>query len=170
MAKKAKNKPSPAPPPPENAVRIVRSMRGPRRARALAAAAAAPDPGVPIAAITTGGGPVTVSITFGQAQHAKYTIQLFDPAGSSELARLSGINTDQEPDEFTLQGAPDHLDQHMLQWSGLVSSFSPAPGQQFSVTVDVSQNGAPVPGGRVVRTGPLSGAQAFIGVLRLVTR
>lgn len=169
MAKKAKNRPNAAAQP--NAVGIVRLARAPLRARGVAVAAAvAPDPNVPVAAISAVGGPVTVSITFGQAQHAKYTIQLFDPSGNNELARLSGINTDQVPDEFTLQGTPGQLDQHMLQWSGLVSAFSPAPGQQFSVTFEVSQNGAPVPGGRVVRTGALSGAQAFIGVLRLVTR
>jgi hypothetical protein len=128
------------------------------------------DPGVPLATIASGGGPVTVEITFGQAQHATYTIQLFDPAGTTELTRQTGLNTDAIPDQFTLQASPAQLDQHILQWSGTVSAFSPAPGQQFSITFDVTQNRLGVPGGRVQRSGTLTIAQAFVGILRLVTR
>jgi len=143
-----------------------------RVARQLAAGAAAPDsaPEVPVAMISGNGGPVTVGITFGQAQHAKYTIQLFDPAGDNELTRQSGINTDEIPDQFTLQATPLQLDHTILQWSGLISAFSPAPGQMFSVTFEVTQGGVPVPGGRVPRTGSLNVAQPFVGVVRLVTR
>jgi hypothetical protein len=141
-----------------------------RVARPISAAApTAVDPSVPVATINSNGGPVTVAITFGQAQHAKYTIQLFDPAGVTEMTRETGLNTDSIPDQFTLQGSPAQLNQHIVQWSGLISAFSPSPGQQFSIIFDVTQGGLGVPGGRVHRTGPLSGAQVFVGVLRLVT-
>jgi hypothetical protein len=153
--------------------RIARSVgaaAGPAAlAGAGAAAALAVDPGVPVATIATGGGPVVVAISFGHAQHGQYTIQLFDPAGTTELLRQPGLNTDATPDQFTLSGTPAQLNQHLLQWSGAVSAFTPAPGQQFSVTFDVTQNGAGVPGGHVSRTGPLNITQAFVGVLRLVT-
>ena len=159
--------------PPETAGAI----RFTRLARRFAAAAARPeadgsrpDPGVPVAIIGARGGPVTVGISFGQAQHAQYTLQVFDATGTRELARQGGLNTDAVPDQFTLQISPVQLDQNILQWSGAISAFSPAPGQQFSITVDVTQNGTPVAGGRVQRTGPLATAQAFVGVLRLVTR
>jgi hypothetical protein len=132
------------------------------------AAAVAPD--VPVATIATNGGPVTMGITFGQAQHAKYTIQLFDPTGATELTRQNGLNTDALPDQFTLQSTPAELDEHILQWSGLISAFSPAPGQMFSVTFEVSQGGVAVPGGRVPRNGALNVTQPFVGVLRLVRR
>ena len=128
------------------------------------------DPSVPVAAIAADGGPVTVGIAFGHAQHAKYTIQVFDAAGAAELTRLRGINTDSVLDQFALQGSPAALDQAILQWSGLVSAFSSAPGQMFSVTFEVTQGGIAIPGGRVLRTGPLNIAQPFVGVLRLVTR
>lgn len=166
MAKQ--RKPARAVPAAGSAIGMVRVAR----AAMLRGAAAVPtvDPGVPIAAIAAAGGPVTVGITFGQAQHAQFTIQLFDPTGVNELTRQSGLNTDAIPDQFTLQALPAQLDQHILQWSGLISAFSPAPGQQFSVTFDVTQVGVAVPGGRVQRTGALSVAQPFIGVLRLVTR
>ncbi len=143
-----------------------------RVARPVAARAAAPAtaPEVAVAMISGNGGPVTVGITFGQAQHAKYTIQLFDPSGANELTRQSGFNTDAIPDQFTLQAAPLQLDHTILQWSGLISAFSPAPGQMFSVTFEVTQGGFPVPGGRVPRTGSLNVAQPFVSVLRLVTR
>jgi hypothetical protein len=148
-------------------VRVARTAGPPAAARAAAPVA---SPEVPVASIDTNGGPVTVGITFGQAQHAKYTIQLFDPIGTTELTRQSGINTDAIPDQFTLQATPAQLDQNILQWSGLISAFSPAPGQMFSVTFEVTQGGVAVPGGRVPRTGALTVAQPFIGVLRLVTR
>jgi hypothetical protein len=108
MAKKKKR--AAAVPPTRSTIEIVRVDR--RTARAAAAAAASVDPGVPIAAIAATGGPVTVGITFGQAQHAQYTIQLFDPTGATELTRQSGLNTDTVPDQFTLQAAPAQLDQH----------------------------------------------------------
>lgn len=152
-------------------VRMVRVARPVAGAAAIARAAApAIDPTVPVATIASAGGPVTVGISFGFAQHGKYTIQVFDPGGTTELVRQSGVNTDAIPDQFTLQATPAQLDGQLLQWSGLVSAFSPAPGQQFSVTFDVSQNGVGVPGGRVPRTGALNTAQPFIGLLRLVTR
>jgi hypothetical protein len=149
-------------------VRVARGVAAP----AAAGRAAAPlaDPAVPVATIAASGGPVTVGIVFGQAQHAKYTIQLFDPAGATELTRQAGINTDSVPDQFTLQAAPAALDQTILQWSGLISAFSPAPGQMFSVTFEVTQGGVAVPGGRVPRTGALNVTQPFIGIMRLVTR
>jgi hypothetical protein len=131
---------------------------------------ATPAPDVPVASIAVTDGAVTVSISFGQAQHAKYTIQLFDPTGATEIARQSGLNTDNVADQFTFQTTPTQLDQHLVQWSGLISAFSPAPGQMFSVTFEVTQRGSAVPGGRVERTGALNVAQPFIGLLRLLTR
>ena len=152
-------------------IKILRGQRnGEPAAAARRGAPAAADSGVPVAAIAAGGGPVTVSIVFGQAQHAKYTIQLFDPAGTTELTRQAGLNTDAIPDQFTLQASPAQLDQHLLQWSGAVSAFTPAPGQLFSIIVDVTQNGVSVPGAPVPRTGKLTVTQAFVGILRLVTR
>jgi hypothetical protein len=154
-----------------NDVSMVRVARA-SGASTTGAAGAAPmgDPSVPVAAIAANGGPVTVGIAFGHAQHAKYTIQVFDPAGDTELTRLRGLNTDSIPDQFVLQASPAALDQTILQWSGLVSAFTPAPGQMFSVTFEVTQGGVPIPGGRVPRTGPLNIAQPFVGLLRLVTR
>ncbi len=153
-------------------IQIVRVARreAPAAARRRATTTREADSAVPVATIASGGGPVTVAIAFGQAQHGKYDIQLFNPAGTTELTRQSGLNTDSIPDEFTLQATPAQLDQHILQWSGAVSAFSPAPGQQFSVTFDVTQNGVSVPGCPVPRSGALNVTQAFVGVLRLVTQ
>ena len=151
------------------AFRMTRVQRTVAAAQGVSAAADT-DPNVPLASIAAAGGPVTVGISFGQAQHGQYTIQLFDPTGATELLRQPGLNTDAIPDQFVLQASPAALDHHILQWSGAVSAFSPAPGQQFSVTFEVSQNGLAVPGGRVQRVGALNVTQAFVGVLRMVTR
>lgn len=141
-----------------------------RGGRAEESAPAGAASGVPEATVSRTGGTVSVEITFGQAQHGKFTIQLFDPAGTTELAREAGLNTDSIPDRFDLRPTPSQLDQHLVQWSGAVSAFSPAPGQQFSVIFDVTQNGSNVPDGHVEQAGPLNITQAFLGILRLVTR
>jgi hypothetical protein len=101
-------------------------------ARAAASRSRATD-GIPEARIDKGGGAVSVQITFGHAQHASYTIQLFDPAGSTELAREAGVNTDTEPDRFDLTLTPAQLHRHLVQWSGAVDAFSGGPGQRYSV-------------------------------------
>jgi len=149
-------------------VRVPRTRTTPAAAARGAGPTAAPD--VPVATIATNGGPVTLGIGFGQAQHAKYTIQLFDPTGATEITRQIGMNSDSLPDQFTLQATPAQLDDHILQWSGLISAFSPVPGQMFSVTFEVTQGGVAVPGGRVPRTGGLTVAQPFVGVLRLAAQ
>ena len=125
-------------------------------------------PGPPTATLQRNGAAVGVRVIFGQAQHGTYTIQLFDPTGRRQLAVETGVNTDGVPDEFTLAPAPAELDQHLLQWSGAVDAFTSDPGQRFSVTVEVLQNGQTVAGGRVQKTGPLDVTQAFLGILRLV--
>ena len=127
-----------------------------------------PAADVPDARIKANGGTVSVEITFGHAQHGKYTIQLFDPSGTTELARATGFSTDQLSDRFDLKLTPAQLDRTFVQWSGAVDAFSSAPGQRFSVIFEVLQNGAAVPGGNVERSGPLNVTQAFLGVLRLV--
>jgi len=152
------------------AKRRSRRPTGKRSAPRRAARAAGADPGVPEATVSGAGGVVSVEIAFGHAQHAKYTIQLFDPRGKTELWRQSGLSTDDLPDCFDLERDPEELERHLLQWSGAVSAFTPAPGQQYSVIFEVSQDGIVVPGGRVERTGPLDVTQAFLGILRLVTR
>lgn len=120
------------------------------------------------ARIAAGGGTVGVEITFGHAQHGTYTIQLFDPSGTAELARETGFSTDTVPDRFDLKLPPARLDRTFVQWSGAVDAFSSAPGQRFSVIFEVTQDGAAVPGGRIEKSGPLNLTQAFLGVLRLL--
>jgi hypothetical protein len=125
--------------------------------------------GLQEATLDSAAGPVTVEIAFGFAQHGTYTIQLFTPDGTQQLAAEPGVSTDTTPDRFTLQPTVPALNGHILQWSGAVDAFTPAPGQQFSVLFDVQQGGRTVPGGHVEKTGPLDVTQAFLGALRLVT-
>lgn len=152
-------------------LRRVLSVAARPAVRLASAPMAAPAPAaddVPQATIDKNGGAVTVEIAFGHAQHGTYTIQLFDPTGKIELTRETGVSTDTVSDRFVLQRTPTQLDQHLVQWSGAVDAFTPAPGQQFSVLFDVSQAGAAVPGGHKEKSGPLNTTQAFLGILRLV--
>jgi hypothetical protein len=133
---------------------------------AVRGAAAAVFP--PEARIARTAGPVSVEISFGFAQHGSYTLQLFDPAGTQLIDSLAGVNTDGIPDTFVLQPTPAALDRHLVQWSGAVDAFTNAPGQRFSVDVQVLQGGGVVPGGSHHKEGPLDVTQAFLGAVRLV--
>jgi hypothetical protein len=139
------------------------------RTRESAAEARADEPEVPEARISSAKGPVSLEIAFGHAQHGKYTIQLFEPSGTTELSRETGLSTDAIADRFDLKLTPTELDRHLVQWSGAVDAFSNAPRQRFSVIFDVNQSGSRVPGGHVEKTGPLDVTQVFLGILRLVT-
>jgi hypothetical protein len=154
--------------------RLFRRM--PRPAAAAPAAAGPAVPGAAVAAvfppeaqIARSGGPVSVEISFGFAQHGSYTLQLFDPAGAQLIDSLAGVNTDGIPDTFALQPTPAALHRHIVQWSGAVDAFTSAPGQRFSVDVQVMQGGGIVPGGSHHKEGPLDVTQAFLGAVRLVT-
>jgi hypothetical protein len=128
----------------------------------------AATPLIPVAQIHKGGGTVSVQITFGHAQHSTYTIVLYAPDGTTELARESGMNTDAAPDRFELAMTPAQLDQHYIQWSGSVDAFSAGPGQRYSVIFEVMQKGVTVPDGRDEKSGPLNVTQAFVGAFKLV--
>jgi hypothetical protein len=138
------------------------------RPEATDAVPAAAAPAFPEAVIDPSAGTVRVEITFGFAQHGTYTLQLFDPPGTRLLASVEGVSTDQIPDTFDLQPAPTALAQHLVQWSGAVDAFTEAPGQKYSVTVRVLQNGVVVPGGERIKEGPLDVTQAFLAAVRLV--
>jgi len=138
-----------------------------REGRAATGADAAPAV-LQHATLNRNGGEVIVEIAFGHAQHGAYAIQLFDPTGQNQLASENGVSTDTMPDRFALNRTAVALDQHLVQWSGAVDAFTPQPGQRYHVLFDVWQDGQVVPGGHVVKTGPLDVTQAFLGILRLV--
>jgi hypothetical protein len=140
-----------------------------RDGRAAATLADAAPAALQHATLNRIGGEIVVEIAFGHAQHGAYTIQLFDSTGQNQLASENGVSTDMMPDRFALSPTPAALDQHLVQWSGAVDAFTPQPGQRYHVLFDVWQDGQVVPGGHVVKTGPLDVTQAFLGILRLVT-
>lgn len=140
-----------------------------RRSAKGAAPAVSPFAGLPSATLDRSAGDVEMEISFGHAQHGKYTIQLFDPTGTQELAVEQGVSTDTQPDRFTLRMSPASLNGHLLQWSGAVDAFSNQPAQRFSVLFTVMQRGQVVPDGSVEKEGPLNVTQAFLGALVLVT-
>jgi hypothetical protein len=155
---------------PKSRKRLIVRILEPATRRRTARAGAPAEPEIPEVVIQRKGGPVSIAIAFGHAQHGTYTIQLFDPDLTTELARETGSSTDHEPDRFDLKLTPAQLDRHCLQWTGAVDAFSNAPGQRYSVIFDVIQGGNVVKcGDPCEKTGPLDSSQTFLGVIRLVT-
>ena len=116
------------------------------------------------------GGRPQVQITFGFAQHGRYRIYLWSPAGDSPRLIGQGVNTDDVPDRFALEDPITGLNNHIVSWEGLVTSFAGGSGEQYLLQVDVSQDGANCPDGPFIQTGSLDNVKAFYDAVTLVVR
>jgi hypothetical protein len=116
------------------------------------------------------GGRPQIAIAFGFAQHGRYRIYLWNPAGDSPRLIGQGVNTDNVPDQFALEDPLAELNDHIVSWEGLVTSFNGGTGEQYSVQVDVDQDSTNCPDGPFVQAGSLDDVKAFYGAVRLVVR
>jgi hypothetical protein len=111
-----------------------------------------------------------VAITFGFAQHGRYRIYLWSQAGDSPRLIGQGVNTDDVPDRFDLGDPLAELNNRIVSWEGLVTSFDGGTGEQYSVQVDVGQDGANCLDGPFIKAGSLDDVKAFYDAVRLVVR
>jgi hypothetical protein len=120
------------------------------------------------ASLSKTGGQPQVEIIIGQAHWGRYHIYLWDPDGVTSQNVGSGLNVDQIPDQFVINRPVGSLDRWLLSWEVAVAPFQPAAGQQYSVTVKVTQDGAVVPGGQIVDQGPVNGGEYVYNFLRFI--
>jgi hypothetical protein len=105
-----------------------------------------------------------VEIIIGQAQSGKYEFVLWDNTGHNPIEIGHGINTDHVLDKFPVGpiGAitkTADLIGRFLSWSVNVSAFESGPGQLYSVTIIIRQEGANVLDGPFMYQGALDGAK-----------
>ena len=120
--------------------------------------------------LSGGGNSPQIAITFGFAQHARYRLYIWTPAGDSPRLIGQGVNTDDVPDRFDLQDPLAELDNCIVSWEGLVTSFDGGAGEQYSVRVDFEQDGANCSDGPFIQAGSLDNVKAFYDAVRLVVR
>lgn len=120
-----------------------------------------------IAKLKSSDGSPRVEIIIGQAQWGAYKLFLWTPDGSSSQQLGHGLNVDQIPDVYTISQPLNTLNNYMLTWEVAIAAFSSAPGQLYSVTVNISQQGSIVQGGQVVNSDSLNGAVFVFDFVRL---
>jgi hypothetical protein len=108
-----------------------------------------------LAKLSKTGSEPEVEIVVGFAQFAKYRFELSDAAGATFTTVFQGDNADSTPDKFTVTGPVTALDNRILRWKVIIAAFDTGPGQMFSVTVGVKQDGQNVPDGPFTEKGPL---------------
>lgn len=92
--------------------------------------------------IKKGGGLPQVELRFGNALFAKYEIFLFDRNGTNpEPVATNQLNSDDEPDIFTVGAAVATLDQQILFWQAAISVFDNQPGQTYLMRAIITQDG-----------------------------
>jgi hypothetical protein len=118
--------------------------------------------------LASGAGAPEVELTVGQAQWGSYELYLWDPEGRNFETLGAGLNVDQIPDRFVIPKSLSTLNGFLLSWEVKIAAFSSGPGQLYAATINITQNGNPVSGGRVVNSGALDGAVFLNDFVRLL--
>lgn len=91
--------------------------------------------------INPSGGAITVEIAFGFAQVGAYTLKLWYTSGQGKILG-EGVNTDNEPDVFTLPKPAKSNVGRILDCVATVLAPNPRPGERYRVDMIVRQDGA----------------------------
>lgn len=92
--------------------------------------------------INRGGGLPQIELRFGKALFAKYEVFLFDRnASNPQPVATDQLNSDDEPDIFTVGTSVATLDQQILFWQAAISVFDNQPGQEYLMRAIISQDG-----------------------------
>lgn len=104
-------------------------------------------------ALNPAGGIPEVEVIFGQAQVGVYRCFLWDSSGNNPQPLAHGNNVDGLPDKFSVGVAANALSGRYLSVETVIQTATSAPGQLYSLTVLVRQDGSVVPGGLIQENG-----------------
>src|SRR5438045_9367714 len=117
---------------------------------------------------SAGGGAPSVDIAFGFAQHGQYKIYIWDSQGANPRLIGQGVKTADVPDSFPIGEPLGALNDRIISWEGLVTSFDGSSGEHYSVRVRFIQDGAYAPDSPFVQSGDLDDVKAFYDAVRVV--
>jgi hypothetical protein len=109
-----------------------------------------------------------VEIVIGHLQFGRFQFFLFDRQGRNPQPITppgGAVNTDTIPDIFDVTGSPETLAGCTIWWQCGLASPTGQPGELFSITVRVLQNGKIA--GKDGRTGVLAEQPIVEGLIRL---
>lgn len=102
-----------------------------------------------------GGAPET-EVIFGQAQIGVYRCFLWDNQAKNPQPVAHGNNVDGLPDKFSLGVAAGALAGRYFSVESVIQTATTEPGQLYSLTVLIRQDGNVVPGGLIQESGQFS--------------
>lgn len=95
--------------------------------------------------LSSGGGPPTVELHFGQGLFAKYDIFLFDRNGSNPAdVAVNETNSDDRSDAYTVGNNLEDLNQRILFWQAAISVLDERPDQTYLMRATIRQDGSVV--------------------------
>ena len=100
------------------------------------------------------GGPVRVEISFSPVR-AKYEISLYDQNGQNPETVGEGLNFDEVPDYYIIQGLPHALKGRVLFWQASMTGTDPV----YAMRVNVTQDGNECGNSPFIKQGPLQAAK-----------
>ena len=103
-----------------------------------------------------------VEVFIGQANFGKYRLLLWDANGKNAQLFGKGINVDQVEDKFPIGTSVGDLDDRILSWEIIIAAFTGNPGQRYSASVSITQNGAQVQHGLFEYKGALEGGATLL--------
>lgn len=119
-----------------------------------------------VARLKAGAGKANVEVKIGDLNWGQYHLYLWDAEGLNHTDVGAGLNTDKIPDAFSI-GAPASLNGKMLSWQVHLASYV-GGSQPYDLVVEITQGGAVVPGGSIVRQGEMDGAVAIGDFVRFL--
>jgi hypothetical protein len=108
--------------------------------------------------LTNGAGAPEVELIIGQAQAGSYELYLWDPQRENPELVGVGSTKDQIQKRFVIPKPLSKLDRFLLSWEVKIGALSGGPGEIYAATINITQGGQAVSGGRIVNTGALDGA------------
>lgn len=99
------------------------------------------------------GGIPQVEVIFGQAQVGVYRSFLWDDHANNPQPLAHGNSADGLPDKFSVGVAANALTGLYVSLEAVIQTATSAPGQLYSLTVSIRQDGNVVPGGLIQENG-----------------
>ena len=110
-----------------------------------------------------------VEIIFGHAHVGNYRCFLWDQNGKSPIQLAHGNNVDDVWDTFVIDNNPDYLADRVFSYELTIQAAESKPGQIYSVTITVRQQGSVCQGGVIHDTGSLDDVKSIIGFRKFRT-
>lgn len=113
---------------------------------------------------------VEVEITIGQAQLARFTIDVSDSDGSTIETFCQGNNKKHSTRSCVMPRTASQLldDELQIGWGIVVIAATDKPDEQYHVSLEVKQNGTPVEGGSFTYSGPINNSINIINVVDFI--